>query len=99
MCGYRICEMCIELDCSERYLYEVFSRDLGTPPKKWLRTERMVVAIRKLEDGKPPREVARDLGFATTSSFRREFMGYYQLPPLEFLQQRREEAGDSRANE
>ena len=94
-CGYRICEVSSELDCSERYLHEVFVRDIGLPPKKWMRAERMVVAIQKLTAGKAPEEVARDLGFASAGSFRREFLEFYQMAPLDFLRERR--VGEVRA--
>lgn len=87
-CGYRICEICSELECSERYLYQVFSRDIGLPPKEWMRWERMVVASRKLVGGKSPEEVAKDLGFASPSNFRREFLAVYRMPPLDFQRER-----------
>lgn len=90
-CGYRICEICAELDCSERYLFEVFSRDIGLSPKKWMRAERMVVAGRKLAGGRSPEEVAMELGFASANSFRREFMTVYRIPPLDFQRERRGE--------
>jgi AraC family transcriptional regulator, transcriptional activator FtrA len=83
-CGYRICELCAELKCTERYLYEVFTRDVGLPPKEWMRQERMVVARRMLTGGRSPEEVAKVLGFATQNIFRREFQGFYQVPPLRF---------------
>jgi AraC-like DNA-binding protein len=75
------------LKCSERYLYEVFVRDIGLAPKKWMRRERMVVARRLLTIGKSPNEVATELGFATPNNFRREFLGFYQVPPLRFQQE------------
>ena len=83
-CGYRIGELCQELECSERYLHEVFSRDVGLPPKEWMRRERMVVARRKLVGGKSPEEVAESLGFALKNNFRREFLAFYGIPPLQF---------------
>jgi len=83
-CGYRIGELCAELECSERYLYEVFSRDIGLPPKEWMRRERMVVARRMLTGGKSPEEVAGSLGFALANNFRREFLCFYQVRPCEF---------------
>lgn len=92
-CGYRICEICAELECSERYLFEVFSRDIGLPPKKWMRAERMVVALQQLAAGKSPEEVAAELGFASANSFRREFLGFYQIPPLVFQRERLGEVG------
>jgi AraC-like DNA-binding protein len=87
-CGYRICEICAELDCSERYLYSVFTRDIGLPPKAWMRLERMVVACRMLVGGKPPEVVAADLGFASSANFRREFVRFYGVSPLKFQGER-----------
>lgn len=65
-------------------MYEVFCRDIGLAPKEWMRRERMVVARRKLTGGKTPEEVTKDLGFATKSVFRREFLGVYSVPPGQF---------------
>ncbi len=77
--GYRIGELCQELECSERYLHQVFKRDIGQPPKVWMRTERMVVARRLLVDGKRPHEVGELLGFGTLDGFRREFQLFYRI--------------------
>ena len=82
--GYRICALCAELGCTERWLHKVFTRDIGLPPKQWMRGERMVVAKRKLIGGKSPNEVAEDLGFSSQNNFRREFLAIYRLPPLQF---------------
>lgn len=82
--GYRIGELCAELECSERYLYSVFTRDIGLPPKKWMRWERMMVARRKLIGGMRPEDVAADLGFSCHNNFRREFLAIYRVPPLQF---------------
>lgn len=80
-CGYRVGELCSELEISERYLYVVFTRDIGLPPKEWMRRDRMVVARRKLTGGKTPEEVTKDLGFATKSNFLREFRGVHRVSP------------------
>ena len=90
-CGYRICEICSELGCSERYLYEVFLRDTGQTPKKWMRWERMEVAARQLVGGSPPEEVAKHLGFSSAGSFRREFLAVHRMPPLDFQRERKRE--------
>lgn len=87
-CGYRICELAGELECGERYLYEVFIRDVGLSPKVWMRGERMVVAGRKLISGKTPEEVAADLGFSSPNNFRREFLAVYRAPPIQFQMER-----------
>lgn len=59
-------------------------RDIGLRPKQWMNLERMVVARRKLEGGKCPREVARDLGFRSEYSFYRQFEKFYQTTPKQF---------------
>ena len=83
-CGYRVCELCAELDCNRNYLREVFMRDIGLSPKEWMRWERMVVAGRKLAGGKAPEEVAADLGFSSQNNFRREFLAFYKVVPLRY---------------
>ncbi len=85
-CGYRIGEIASALGCGERYFHEVFTRDIGLPPKQWMRWERMVVACRKLAYGRHHDEVAADLGFLSTRHFRREFRGRYGVSPAEFQQ-------------
>jgi len=87
-CGYRICEVCAELDCGARYLHLVFVRDVGMPPKKWMRAERMVVARRELEQGRQPEEVAAALGFGCVRTFRREFMALLHVPPSAYQRER-----------
>ena len=93
-CGYRICEVCRELGCSERYLYEVAKRDVGLPPKAWMRQERMVTAKRMLGEGMGFSEVAEKLGFASTAGFRREFREIYGILPREYV--RGLEEGDTK---
>ena len=56
--SYRVADVCLALGCSQRYLYVVFMRDIGLPPKTWMNMERMVVAGRKLEGGKTAGQVA-----------------------------------------
>lgn len=85
-CGYRVGEVCDALGCGERYLHEVFVRDLGMPPKLWMKGERMTVARRRLKDGTPPREVAAELGYQGVQHFRREFRGVFGVTPVEFQQ-------------
>jgi AraC-like DNA-binding protein len=80
-CGYRVGELTEALDCGERYLHEVFTRDIGMPPKLWMREERMVVARQLLGDGREPEAVAETLGFAAVASFRREFVRIYGVTP------------------
>ena len=82
--GYRVADVCAALGCSSRYLHTLFVRDIGLPPKHWMKLERMEVARRKLEGGKSPEEVARDLGFMSVHTFCRQFHLYYQTTPARF---------------
>lgn len=76
------------MGCSNRYLHTLFIRDIGLPPKQWMNLERMVVARRKLEGGKSPDEVSRDLGFMSAVTFSRQFLKYYQTTPAQFVKDR-----------
>ena len=83
--GYRIKEMREELNCSERYVYEVFIRDVGVPPKLRLRWERMVMARRMLGGGMDAYDVAYKLGFCTPGCFGREFSALHGMSPGRFV--------------
>lgn len=86
--GYRVADVCSALGCSSRYLHTLFVRDIGLPPKHWMKLERMVVARRKLEGGKPPDLVARELGFMSVHTFYRQFQEFYQVTPTQFQRNR-----------
>ena len=86
--GYRVADVCAALGCSSRYLHTLFVRDIGLAPKHWMKLERMVVARRKLEGGKAPEEVSRDLGFMSIHTFHRQFRLFYQTSPTRFQNDR-----------
>jgi methylphosphotriester-DNA--protein-cysteine methyltransferase len=67
----------------------MFMRDIGLPPKHWMTLERMVVARRKLEGGRTPQEVAKDLGFLSLLTFRRQFHKCYEMYPEKFVKSRK----------
>ncbi|MEO8616202.1 MAG: helix-turn-helix domain-containing protein [Luteolibacter sp.] len=87
--SYSVAGICQELGCSQRHLYTTFMRDIGFPPKHWLMMERMVVAKRKLEGGKSPKQVAQDLGFVSATTFSRQFFRYYEILPERFVKTRK----------
>lgn len=87
--AYVVAEVCGTLGCSSRYLHTLFVRDIGLPPKHWMNLERMVVARRKLDGGKSPEEVARDLGFLSVQTFSRQFRRHHQITPGKFQSARR----------
>lgn len=80
--------MCAALGCSNRYLYTMFVRDIGLPPKQWMTRERMVVARRKLDGGKSAEDVSRDLGFMSERTFARQFQQFYRTTPARYLSNR-----------
>ncbi len=86
--GYRVADVCATLGCSIRYLHTLFVRDIGLPPKHWMKLERMVVARRKLEGGKSPEEVSTELGFMSIHTFNRQFLQFYQTTPAKFQSDR-----------
>jgi AraC-like DNA-binding protein len=65
------------LGCSERYLYQVFVRDIGQAPKRWMRAERMDMAARLLSAGRSIDEVTAAAGFSSKSGLRREYRAYF----------------------
>ncbi len=83
--GYRVEAICQEIGCGIRYFHFVFLRDIGLPPKRWMRYERMVVARRMLAGGRTPDEVAERVGFASTNNFNREFAAIYRMTPRQFI--------------
>jgi AraC-like DNA-binding protein len=83
-CGFRVGELSEALGHSERYVQEVFGRDLGVPPKLWLRRERMSEAERLLCEGLRPGEVGDRLGFSYGSGFRKEFRSTYGMTPSNY---------------
>ncbi|RYD21165.1 MAG: AraC family transcriptional regulator [Verrucomicrobiaceae bacterium] len=87
--GYRVADVCAALGCSNRYLHTLFVRDIGLPPKQWMKLERMVVARRMLEGGKSPEEVSLDLGFMSTHTFYRQFHRFYQTTPARYQSDRK----------
>ena len=84
-CGFRVGEISEALGHSERYVHEVFGRDVGVTPKLWLRRERMSLARKLLESGKALGEVREALGFAEGAGFRRQFRAVYGMLPSEYV--------------
>ncbi len=83
-CGYNVSRICKVLVISERQFRRVFADGLGMAPKQWLRNDRMVAARSLLREGRSIKEVAMDLGYATSKVFAREFYGFYEVSPTHF---------------
>ena len=81
---FQMSSLCARIGVSERHLRRVFEDGLGIGPKEWLRQQRMVAARHLLRHGSPIKEVASDLGFATSKMFSRDFMAFYGVRPTDF---------------
>lgn len=79
-CGFRVCQICHELGCSTAHFRNVFVRDTGVSPKRWLDELRLNRTRESLEAGAATWEVALRLGFSCHASLRRA-LGRY-LPEL-----------------
>jgi AraC-like DNA-binding protein len=79
-CGFRVCQICHELGCSTTHFRNVFVRDTGVSPKRWLDELRLNRTRESLEAGATAWEVALRLGFSCQASLRRA-LGRY-LPDL-----------------
>ena len=91
--GYRVSDVCKAMGCSSRYFYDVFHRDVGLSPKLWMKFERMVVARRKLDGGLDAKVVAKEIGFKSVHTFRREFQLFHLASP-ELYQDIRQKSND-----
>lgn len=74
-CGFRVCQICHELGCSPAHFRNVFVRDTGVPPKRWLGELRLRRTREFLEAGVATGEVAWRLGFSCHASLRRSLGG------------------------
>ena len=83
--GYNIGDMCAELQCSQRHIYDVFLRDIGTPPQQWVDALRMQVARQMLANKLPIREVSERLGYSSVVAFTRRFGRTQGKPPGRYV--------------
>lgn len=89
-CGYRIDNLCTELEISPRHFRRLFHTAFGICPKQWLKSERMVFARNLLRSGLSIKEVSERLSFSAQKEFYREFRQYYEVAPSDFRTQQTE---------
>jgi AraC-like DNA-binding protein len=85
--GYRVDGICEVLGVGERYAREVFLRDVGIPPKRWLGNLRMEVARKLLAEGADLARIHLQLGFSHPNSFRRAYRAVFGSDPGGFSSQ------------
>jgi AraC-like DNA-binding protein len=86
-----------EVGLSTAHLAEIFSREVGVPPFRYL-VERRVERASELLRGTdlPITAIALELGFASSSHFSRVFRQLAGVPPREFRKASRTSGGDLR---
>jgi AraC-like DNA-binding protein len=80
-----VSELAAQVGLSTAHLAEVFSREVGVPPFRYL-VERRVERAAELLRGTdlPITAIALELGFASSSHFSRVFKQLASVPPREF---------------
>ncbi len=87
---YNINEICMALGCSQRHIYDVFVRDIGLAPQRWVDGLRMTVARKKLAEGDAITAVSDALGYSCVVAFTRRFGRTQGITPGEFKRRLRE---------
>ncbi|MBA2480351.1 MAG: helix-turn-helix domain-containing protein [Planctomycetes bacterium] len=78
-----------QLGVSREHLTRLFTASCGEPPARWLRTQRLAEADRRLRGGPEPiADIARACGFATASHFIHSFQQQYGRTPAEHRRRR-----------
>ncbi len=92
--GFRIEALCNSIDISPRHLRRLFDNALGICPKKWLKSQRMVLARNLLRTSLSIKEISERLSFGGQKDFLREFREYYGVTPSDYRMQVAERSMD-----
>jgi AraC-like DNA-binding protein len=98
-CGYNATELASRMGVSIRQLQRLFVRQLGCPPRAWLREERLQAAHRLVTRAVTIKEVALALSFRRESHFSRDFRSRFGYTPSTLKQTGLPGAGRPRAPE
>jgi len=90
--SYRITvsDIAAQLHISKGYFSEIFKRETGISPKKYLNDIRMKHAAERLKRGETVTDVAMLMGYPDVFAFSRAFKQHYQCSPTEYIKKRRE---------
>ena len=69
---------------NQKYLIDIFTRDVGIPPHLYLTVVRIALAKKLLVKGEAIADISRRLGFYDQSHFSNTFKRYVQVPPGRF---------------
>lgn len=76
-----VAEITNKLYISETYLYKMFKTELHTTPKKYIIEKKLLAAQNMILLGKKPSIVCIECGFNDYSSFYRNYLKYFKVPP------------------
>ena len=75
--------LCKELFITKSHLHRLFSEHLEITPKKYINTTRLILAQKKIRQGKKPASVFTECGFTEYSTFWRDYRKYFGYSPSE----------------
>ena len=96
-CGYKVNQVSSQLKISPRQLERQFLKTIGISPKYWMRLQRMIRARHLIRSGRALKAIALELGFTKYDKFARELRQFYQLSPLDMVDNERRNCYDAGA--
>jgi AraC-like DNA-binding protein len=85
----RVEDIARSLGVSRSHLAELFTREIGIPPRAWRKWHRLCVGLLAAFDGASLTEAAHVSGFADSAHFSRTCRETFGLPPSRFVRIRR----------
>ena len=76
-----VSEVARELFVSEGYLFEKFKKEMGSTPKKYINSKRLLAARSLICQGEMPTEIYEKCGFRDYTSFYRGYVKYFGCAP------------------
>lgn len=77
----RIENICEELFITKSHLHHLFIKHLKVSPKKYIMSQKLILAQRELRSGSKPTEAALNCGFADYSTFYRDYKHFFGHSP------------------
>lgn len=85
--GYCVAVLAAQCSVSTRQLERFIREKMANTPHKWLRKMRLDRAVRLLQQQKPLKQIADELGYSSSAHFSRDFKSFFGMTPSQFLSQ------------
>ena len=76
-------DLCNELHITKSYLYQLFTDNLHTSPKKFIVYKRLTMAQKTVRLGSNPTDIYANCGFSDYTTFYRSYKKHFGYPPSE----------------